>query len=143
MALTASHRFVNILNATAYQWVCAAKIADRVADISWWGNSLGLEMGNKAGGIREFDVLSEKVVARWNGKGGHVTMVLKNSGTRRIAICSRSRIVNVAKAIPPQITELPLPPNHHRHSRQLKGTLDHGSRDGAGVMEIWEAVFME
>ncbi|KAG0136481.1 hypothetical protein HOY82DRAFT_624852 [Tuber indicum] len=98
MALAASHSFVNILNSTTYQWVCAAKIADRVADISWWGDNRGLTMGNKAGGIWGYGNSTcsrKKVVARRNDKGGHVTTVLKNSGTTWIAIGSQSRIVNV------------------------------------------------
>ncbi|KAG0138544.1 WD40-repeat-containing domain protein [Tuber indicum] len=95
MALAASRGFVNILNATTYQWVCAAKVEGRVADISWWGDSHGLTIGNKAGGVWEFDVLSEKVVARWKDEGGHATTVLKNGGTRWIAIGSQSGIVNV------------------------------------------------
>ncbi|KAG0634141.1 WD40-repeat-containing domain protein [Tuber brumale] len=95
MALAASRGFVNILNATTYQWVCAAKIEGRVADISWWGDSRGLTIGNKAGGVWEFDVLSEKVVARWKDEGGHATTVLKNGGIRWIAIGSQSGIVNV------------------------------------------------
>jgi len=95
MALAASRGFVNVLNATTYQWVCAAKIEGRVADMSWWGDSHGLTIVNKAGGVWEFDVLSEKVVARWRDEGGHATTVLKNGGNRWIAIGSQSGIVNV------------------------------------------------
>ncbi|PUU82712.1 WD40-repeat-containing domain protein [Tuber borchii] len=95
MALVASRGFVNVLNATTYQWVCAAKIEGRVADISWWGDSHGLTIGNKAGGVWEFDVLSEKVVARWQDEGGHATTVVKNGGNRWIAIGSQSGIVNI------------------------------------------------
>ena len=95
MALVASRGFVNVLNATTYQWVCAAKIEGRVADISWWGDSHGLTIGNKAGGVWEFDVLEEKVVARWQDEGGHATTVIKNGGNRWIAIGSQSGIVNI------------------------------------------------
>ena len=95
MALVASRGFVNVLNATTYQWVCAAKIEGRVADVSWWGDSHGLTIGNKAGGVWEFDVLEEKVVARWQDEGGHATTVVKNGGNRWIAIGSQSGIVNI------------------------------------------------
>ena len=95
MALVASRGFVNVLNATTYQWVCAAKIEGRVADISWWGDSHGLTIGNKAGGVWEFDVLEEKVVARWQDEGGHATTVIKNGGNKWIAIGSQSGIVNI------------------------------------------------
>ncbi|PWW79946.1 WD40 repeat-like protein [Tuber magnatum] len=95
MALAASRGFVNVLNATTYQWVCAAKIEGRVADVSWWGDSRGLTIGNKSGGVWEFDVLSEKVVARWKDEGGHATTVLKNGGAQWVAIGSQSGIVNI------------------------------------------------
>jgi len=95
MALVASRGFVNVLNATTYQWVCAAKIEGRVADVSWWGDSHGLTIGNKVGGVWEFDVLEEKVVARWQDEGGHATTVVKNGGSRWIAIGSQSGIVNI------------------------------------------------
>jgi len=95
MALAASGGFVNVQNATTYQWVCAAKIEGRVAAISWWGDSHGLTIGNKAGGKWGFGVLSEKVVARWKGESGHATTAIKNGGNRWIAISIQSGVVNI------------------------------------------------
>lgn len=96
---------LNILNASTMQWVAQARIQSRdgIADFAWWRNSGGLCIVGKNGEVIEWDVRSQKAVARWVDEGavGTTTLCLGGKddgslgGDRWAVVGSASGIVNV------------------------------------------------
>ncbi|KJX92726.1 small nucleolar ribonucleoprotein complex subunit [Zymoseptoria brevis] len=99
---------INILDSSTLQWTSQVRIEARggVAEFAWWRNSAGMCIASKSGEITEWDVRSQRVVARWQDEGavgtttlslgGQHEFVKSSIGTDRwIAIGSSSGIVNI------------------------------------------------
>ncbi|EKG17870.1 hypothetical protein MPH_04926 [Macrophomina phaseolina MS6] len=111
MALLGSARkgggYVNILDAQTLQWQSQARIESRggIADFAWWADGNGLTIAGKNGEISEWDVVAQRLRARWVDEGAVGTSVLALGGRsarddflggdRWVAVGSSSGIVNI------------------------------------------------
>ncbi|KAK8206645.1 U3 snoRNP protein [Zalaria obscura] len=99
---------VNILDAKTLQWSAQVRIESRggVADFCWWSDSRGLCVAGKNGEVSEWNLLEQRVVARWWDEGAVGTSVLNLGGDsgqqgaiigrdRWVAVGSSSGIVNI------------------------------------------------
>ena len=112
MALVGSARkgggVINILDAHTLQWSSQVRVESRggIADFSWWSDSRGVTVAGKNGEITEWDVVEQRVTARWTDEGavGTTTIALGGNngfpgssiGTDRwVAVGSSSGVVNI------------------------------------------------
>ncbi|KAK7712922.1 U3 snoRNP protein [Botryosphaeria dothidea] len=111
MALLGSARkgggYINILDARTLQWQSQARIESRggIADFAWWADGNGLTIAGKNGEISEWDVIAQRLRARWVDDGAVGTSVLALGGRSRrddflggdrwVAVGSSSGIVNI------------------------------------------------
>ncbi|KAF2083641.1 WD40 repeat-like protein [Saccharata proteae CBS 121410] len=98
---------INFLDAYTLQWLSQARVEGRggIADFAWWADGSGLAIASKNGEITEWDVQSQRAVARWQDEGAVGTSVLSLGGRsgrdsflggdRWIAVGSSSGIVNI------------------------------------------------
>uniref|UniRef100_A0A2D3URM3 Related to UTP18 Possible U3 snoRNP protein involved in maturation of pre-18S rRNA n=1 Tax=Ramularia collo-cygni TaxID=112498 RepID=A0A2D3URM3_9PEZI len=99
---------IDILDANTLQWTSQVRIEARggIAEFSWWRDGSGLVIAGKGGEITEWDVNTQRVVARWQDEGAVGTTTLSLGGRhelskcpigtdRWIAIGSSSGIVNI------------------------------------------------
>lgn len=128
MALLGSARkgggVINVLSATTLQWIAQVRVESRggIADFCWWRDSNGLSVAAKSGEITEWDLLEQRVTARWQDEGavgttvlalgGHFNDIKSPVGTDRwVAVGSSSGIVNIydRRAWLPSIPAQPKP----------------------------------
>ena len=112
MALLGSTRkgggVINVLSATTLQWIAQVRVESRggIADFCWWRDSNGLSVAAKSGEITEWDLLEQRVTARWQDEGavgttvlalgGHFNDIKSPVGTDRwVAVGSSSGIINI------------------------------------------------
>ncbi|KAK0660188.1 U3 small nucleolar RNA-associated protein 18 [Lasiodiplodia hormozganensis] len=111
MALLGSARkgggYINILDARTLQWQSQARIESRggIADFAWWADGNGLTIAGKNGEVSEWDVVAQRLRARWVDEGAIGTSVVALGGRsgrddwlggdRWVAVGSSSGIVNI------------------------------------------------
>lgn len=111
MALLGSARkgggYINILDARTLQWQSQARIESRggIADFAWWADGNGLTIAGKNGEVSEWDVVAQRLRARWVDEGAVGTSVVALGGRsgredwlggdRWVAVGSSSGIVNI------------------------------------------------
>lgn len=99
---------VNILDASTLQWTSQVRVESRggIAEFAWWRDGSGLVIAGKGGEVTEWELQSQRVVARWQDEGAVGTTTLSLGGKhefskspigadRWIAIGSSSGIVNI------------------------------------------------
>ncbi|KTW26448.1 hypothetical protein T552_02927 [Pneumocystis carinii B80] len=87
----------NILSAGTGQWITGFKIEGEISDVSWLRSGEGICVSNRYGGIWEWNILSQKVISKWNNEScyGITKLSLGGFDDRWFAVGSNIGIVNV------------------------------------------------
>ena len=141
MALMGSARkgggVINLLDAKTLQWSSQVRVESRggIADFAWWRDSRGMSIAGKNGEITEWNLIEQRVAARWQDEGAVGTTTISLGGDngqtgsaigkdRWVVVGSSSGIVNIydrrAWLVAPKTPDSDSPvPAHPKPTRTL------------------------
>ncbi|KAG5519546.1 hypothetical protein PMAC_001701 [Pneumocystis sp. 'macacae'] len=87
----------NVLSSKTGQWITGFKIEGHISSVSWFKSGKEICIANRNGEIWEWDIMSQKVLSRWNDNNNVCTTKISLGGfdDRWFAIGSNTGIVNV------------------------------------------------
>ncbi|CCJ30062.1 unnamed protein product [Pneumocystis jirovecii] len=87
----------NVLSSRTGQWITGFKIEGDISSISWFKSGKEICIANRNGEIWEWDIMSQKVLSRWNDNNNVCTTKISLGGfdDRWFAVGSNTGVVNV------------------------------------------------